>query len=168
MNDIRLLYITPDFPEALEDIGAFEATHGVHLNGYVDTIKGVISQTEALRQRLDAPPEWGGYLTFDSSSSDLVGCCGFRGAPDYVTLVEIAYGTFPPFEGRGYATAMARALVRIARDRGLQPIAHTLPENKASVHVLERLGFVNVGTVIADPEDGPVWRWELPSGHDGS
>lgn len=39
--------------------------------------------------------------------------------------------------------------------------AHTLPEANASTRVLTKCGFRHTEDVV-DPEDGPVWRWELP------
>lgn len=78
-------------------------------------------------------------------------------------MVEIAYGTVPSFEGRGYATEAAMALVRFARETADVTLirAHTLPETNASTSVLTKCGFRHTDDVI-DPEDGPVWRWELP------
>jgi RimJ/RimL family protein N-acetyltransferase len=66
----------------------------------------------------------------------------------------------PPYEGKGYATEAAAALVAYAFDQGVKLVrAHTMPEPNASTHVLRKNGFRFVGDVI-DPEDGPVWRWE--------
>jgi RimJ/RimL family protein N-acetyltransferase len=77
-------------------------------------------------------------------------------------MVEIAYGIVPSFERRGYATEAAMALVRFATDMGDVTLirAHTLPEENASTHVLAKCGFRHTEDVI-DPDDGPVWRWEL-------
>ena len=83
--------------------------------------------------------------------------------------MEVAYFTFPGEEGRGIASAMAAALVQVARAGGPEVAvvrAHTLPERNASCRVLEKAAFQHVGTVI-DPEDGPVWRWERPVEGDG-
>jgi RimJ/RimL family protein N-acetyltransferase len=57
---------------------------------------------------------------------------------------------------------MARLLIELAwREREVRIIrAHTLREENASVRILRRLGFSFIGT-IEDPEDGPVWRWDL-------
>ena len=59
--------------------------------------------------------------------------------------VEIAYMTFPAFEGRGHATATIAALVEIAAGAGARPIALTLPEENASNRALRRNGFVFAG-----------------------
>ena len=76
-------------------------------------------------------------------------------------VVEIAYGVAPDFEGRGYATEAARALVDIAFQSSevKRVIAHTLERTNASSRVLLKTGFQCAGQVI-DPEDGAVWKWE--------
>jgi len=67
----------------------------------------------------------------------------------------------PKFEGQGYATEAAAALVRFAFASGQVRLvrAHTLPVANASTRVLLKCGFHCLGTVV-DPDDGPVWRWE--------
>lgn len=76
--------------------------------------------------------------------------------------VEIAYFTFPASQARGVATAMAAALVGIARrhDPSISVAAQTLPERNASHRILEKLGFRHIDT-IEHPEDGVVWEWRL-------
>lgn len=91
------------------------------------------------------------------------GICGFKHAPDSCGLVEIAYFTFPALEGRGIASAMVAALLRIADGAATGVIAHTLPERNASCAVLTRNGFTLEGEVM-DPEDGAVWRWRRRQG----
>jgi ribosomal-protein-alanine N-acetyltransferase len=68
-----------------------------------------------------------------------------------VTLVDPGIGVMPdtPFVD----FALASGQVQLVR-------AHTLPEVNASTRVLLKCGFRHVGTVV-DPDDGPVWRWEL-------
>ena len=91
---------------------------------------------------------------------------GFKGPPDAEGVVEIAYGIVEGYQGRGYATEIARALMSYAAGSGRANTirAHTLPETNASTRVLEKCGFQCMGEVI-DPEDGSVWRWECrPSG----
>lgn len=105
-----------------------------------------------------APP-WVGYIARIDGVS--VGTCAFKNPPAD-GRVEIAYFTFPGYEGRGVATRMASALIDIARqaDPALTIIARTLPEQNASTRVLSKLGFVLAGAV-EDPEDGEVWEWVL-------
>ena len=77
-------------------------------------------------------------------------------------VVEVAYGVVPAFEDHGYATEAAAAAVEYAftDDRVRIVRAHTRPENNASTRVLEKCGFRRTEDVV-DPDDGPVWRWEL-------
>jgi ribosomal-protein-alanine N-acetyltransferase len=101
---------------------------------------------------------WCAYLASDLDR--VVGVCGFKGAPDREGRAEIAYMTFPAFEGRGYATAMAAALTAAAFRGGVRSVcAHTLAEENASNRLLRRVGYVFAGETI-DPDDGRVWRWE--------
>lgn len=81
--------------------------------------------------------------------------------PDADGLVEIAYGIDEAFQGHGYATEAAAALVDFAfADPRVRVVcAHTLCQAAASPRVLEKCGFTHVGEVV-DPEDGPVWRFE--------
>jgi [ribosomal protein S5]-alanine N-acetyltransferase len=102
-----------------------------------------------------------GYLVVEGESQQLAGTCSFKGPPAD-GAVEIAYYTFAGFEGRGIATAMARFLLdQASRMPGVtKVVAHTLPENNASTHILEKLGMTLTGV---GEEDGiAVWRWELP------
>jgi RimJ/RimL family protein N-acetyltransferase len=46
----------------------------------------------------------------------------------------------------------------LADERVKTVIAHTLPENNASTHILDKIGFTFAGE-IEHPEDGLIWRW---------
>jgi RimJ/RimL family protein N-acetyltransferase len=107
---------------------------------------------------------WHSYFAIESDANQLVGICSFKGNPNAAGEVEISYGTLPGFEGRGYATQMAAALVQIALQSPVvrRAIAHTLPEPNASTRVLQKARLIFSGEVI-DPEDGRVWRWEIPN-----
>ena len=116
--------------------------------------------TAGLYARRGFVPPWVGYLAV--SGETVAGTCAFT-APPAAGEVELAYFTFPRFEGRGLATAMASRLVTLARavDPGITLVAHTLPERNASTRILEKLGFALRGP-FAHPEDGEIWVWELP------
>jgi len=133
-------------------------------------VREVVIATRAWYAREPRPSPWLGYLAGDPEAGRFVGTCSFKTAPRE-GVVEIAYYTFPDFEGRGYATAMALALVRIAADEGIARVsAQTAPEQNASTRILEKLGFVRVGEAI-DDEIGRAWAWERPArrpGGDGS
>jgi len=127
-----------------------------------ESIAAVAHSTRQHQERVGSRPPRVGYLAQAMADSKLVGACGFKGNPDAAGSVEIAYFTFPAYEGRGYATEMARHLVQIAWRAGSvqRVLAHTLPETNASGRVLGKIGMTQSGEVL-DPEDGRVWRWEI-------
>jgi len=106
-----------------------------------------------------------GFVLLHVASGLVIGAGGFKGPPGEDGAVEIAYGVVPDFQGKGYATEAAQALVDYAfsSDRVRVARAHTLPEMNASTRVLTKCGFKHVGE-FTDPEDGLVWRWEKPKG----
>ncbi len=155
---LRLSPIDPPLLAAFRDSpAAMEAHLGATLGSAADSVGPMLEMTASLYEAKPRDPRWGGFLAVDEALGSVVGCCGYKDGPAADGSVEIAYGSFPPFEGKGYATAMAAELVARA---GVQPvIAHTLPERNASCRVLEKCGFTFAGKVL-DPEDGPVWRWQ--------
>jgi len=90
-----------------------------------------------------------------------VGLGSFKGPP-VDGIVEIAYAVAPKYQGKGYATAAARALAAHAFESGeVRTVrGHTLPDGAASQRVLIKSGFRKVGEVVV-PDDGLVWRFEL-------
>lgn len=145
------------------DPAAFADQHDIELAPHESTAVMIAAATAQMLAKGDAVRPWGGYLALGGPRRRVVGTGGFKGDPDATNSVEVAYFTFPGEEGRGVATAMAQALVRLAGEAHAEVLivcAHTLPERTASSRVLENAGFKQVSTVL-DPVDGPVWRWEL-------
>lgn len=104
-------------------------------------------------------PPWCGYI--GRSEGMPMGFGGFKGAPNDNGEVEISYLTFPQFEAQGVATAIAAAMIAIAKREKMAIVsAHTLAEENASTAVLRRNGFVRDGE-SHDPDEGVVWRWRL-------
>jgi RimJ/RimL family protein N-acetyltransferase len=114
-----------------------------------------------LHASTSADPWTHGFTMVHRDSGIVVGKCGFKGPPSSDGVVEIAYGVGPDYQGKGYATEAAQALVDFAVSSGAVRVvrAHTLPDWNASTRVLTKCGFQHIGEVI-DPEDGLVWRWE--------
>jgi [ribosomal protein S5]-alanine N-acetyltransferase len=128
------------------------------INGFPAIAKEVGKSYSALYSEIGFVRPWTGYLAVIDSLC--VGTCGFK-SPPVNGHVEIAYFTFPEYEGRGYATLMAQMLVEMARitDPNVTVIAQTQPHNGASTRILEKIGFKLTGS-IQHPEDGEVWEWE--------
>lgn len=154
----------------LEGAAAAESATGLRFADGTCGFMGAASPQYIARLRAAPSPEkpdplqWG-YLVVHAGEHMVVGTTGFRKPPDEAGLVEIAYGIAPAFQGRGIATEAARKTIALALASGRvsKVIAHTLAEPNASTRVLTKCGFTHIGTVN-DPEDGPVWRWELPAG----
>ena len=165
MQALRLIKIDDELMRVAAD-GAecFAARYATSLGECAPTVRDVISQTKSLYARAPRAEPWIGYLAVASGDA-VVGTCGFTGAPASDGAVEIAYFTLPPFERRGYGTAMVAALIEIAVKSGLvvRVIAHTLPEANASTRILQKAGMTCAGE-IEHPEDGRVWLWELRVG----
>jgi RimJ/RimL family protein N-acetyltransferase len=125
---------------------------------------GVCAATARFYDTVGWRSPWVGYLVV--SNEHVVGACSFKGPPA-AGKVEIAYFTFPEFEGRGLATAMAQELLLLAErtEPGVRVTAQTLPQQNASTRILEKLGFERAGKAI-DLEVGEVWEWELPKRDD--
>lgn len=122
--------------------------------GGVTMLREVMTQFEAIPR----PARWGPYWSVDVAADTVVGLVGFKDEPAD-DRVEIAYFTFPRFEGQGYATRAIGHLAALAWHDAATVVAHTLPAANASNTALARHGFVHVGEMI-DPDDGLVWRWE--------
>jgi ribosomal-protein-alanine N-acetyltransferase len=115
----------------------------------------------ALKDATGADPWKYGFAVVHSKSGLVIGNAGFTGPPDTDGVFEIAYGIVPDYQGHGYATETAGALVAWAAKNGRVSLAraHTLPARNASTRVLAKCGFRHVGE-LSHPTDGLIWRWE--------
>ena len=138
------------------DPESFAAALAPGFGGDEGPAREILAETIALLTRDPRPDPWGSYVV--QRAGRPIGVAAFKSAPDADGEVEIAYMTFPAYEGRGHATATIAALVEIAEAAGAFPFAHTLPEENGSNTALRRNNFVYAGDVD-DPEDGLVWRW---------
>ena len=135
-----------------------------------DVVTGWATFREALqvtRDALLADPDnasWGTRFFVTDHPSELVGWGGFKGPPTG-GRVEIGYEIAEARQGRGLATAAARAMVAEAfADPGVaEVVAHTLPEHNASNAVLEKLGFRHDGEEQEDEQT--VWRFTVLRPH---
>ena len=163
---LRLLPYAPgqlltliEHPERFASVSEYPAAAGLR----EFFVSGEVSAAFLASLRtLQHPDPWTlGFAVVHREERQVIGSAGFKGAPDADGVVEIAYGIVPTFEGHGYATEAALALVAHAFGSGLvqRVLAHTLPTKNASTRVLTKCGFQRIGDVV-DPDDGPVWRWE--------
>ena len=136
-----------------------EGTLAKNLENLPKIATQVMNSAAELYRKQGYQKPWTGYLAIEDGKC--VGTCAFK-TPPRNSEVEIAYFTFPEYEGRGVATRMVSQLIKIARDRisTLTMTAQTLPEDNASNKILKKLDFIYSGEVD-HPEDGRVWEWKL-------
>ncbi len=140
---------------------AFDNLYSHVADGYLEFPGALERALEHLKSGTTSP-EWGTHLFISVEDQTLVGIGGYHNAPDADGVVEFGYGIAPSYRGRGFATEVARALIEHAfADPGVtMVIAHTLARSSASTRVLIKSGLLPV-TEIVDPEEGPIWRWEI-------
>lgn len=161
MVSIRLIPINPIQPGVANQGGVTLVDGAPNAEGVLDTVRGIVEAQQSLYARTGAASPWIGYLAVHRATGEIVGSCSFVGPPSNGS-VEIAYFTFPPFEGKGFASAMAVELVSISRasESSTKVHAFTLPDENPSTRILRRLGFERAGTA-RDDDAGDVWRWQL-------
>jgi RimJ/RimL family protein N-acetyltransferase len=147
-----------DQPERFEQVLGLPAADGLH--GFFVSDDVSPNWLAALRNSSSPDPWRHGFFVVHQEDGLVVGSGGFKGPPDSAGIVEVAYDIVPSFQGRGYATEAAAAVVAFALASGQVRLlrSHTRPEANASTRVLLKCGFRHVGAVV-DPDDGPVWRW---------
>jgi [ribosomal protein S5]-alanine N-acetyltransferase len=156
MTGMRLLPATLEHLLALQtDPTAFGRLIGSPVpEGWPEFPEAIGFTLDRLREHPDEGDWW---MHFFVSADVLVGSGGFVGPPQD-GVVEIGYELAPAFRGTGLGTAAARK----ARATGAATlvIANTLAHENPSTGVLRRLEFQWVRELV-DPEQGPIWRWEL-------
>ena len=160
------LIIVPHLPRhlraLLRSVNDFENTAGLRVaDGIRDQLLSASAEFFASLETAKQPDPWRfGFAVIHKMDNVLMGMGGFPAPPDINGVAEIAYGIAPAYQGKGYATEVANALIDYAlREQSVRIIrAHTLPERNASTRVMEKCGFHRAGE-SAD-EGNVVWRWE--------
>lgn len=99
---------------------------------------------------------FGLYLVEQRQTRRPVGICGLLRRDSHPD-VELGFAFIPAGRGHGYATEASRAVLEHGRDRLRlgRVVALTAPENRDSMHVLEKLGFRYAGQMAAAPPRPP-------------
>ena len=117
---------------------------------------------EQISQRTENPdaPEWGGTV-FHHADRTAIGQLGTFGMPDEGGAVTMGYGFNPAYWNKGYATEAVGVFVNwlLQQPSVVLVKADTAVTNPASARVLEKCGFLQIGTGHSD-EDGDLLLWE--------
>jgi len=104
---------------------------------------------------------WPRYVSFvpPGGRRTLIGTLGAFSRATAAAECEIGYSILPLYEGRGFATEAARALIDYLRrdERVTSVIAHTFPSIPGSIRVMEKCGMVFDG----DGEEAGTIRYRL-------
>jgi len=155
--DVRLAYLGDEVYALLQagDLAAASLRAGVELPRQFVTTESWL--WPVFRAKLAADPLAEPLLVraiVDRQTGVVVGHAGFHASPDARGMVEIGYTVLENHRRQGYATATVAVLLREAASRGARVVrASVSPQNEASLAVVRRLDFVQVGQQI-DEEDG--------------
>ena len=156
-RDVRLAFLGDEVYALLQggDLGPASLRAGVELPQQFITTESWL--WPVFRAKIVADPSAEPLLVraiVDLQTGVVVGHAGFHAPPDAVGMVEIGYTVLEAHRRQGYATATVAVLLREAASRGARVVrASVSPQNEASLAVVRRLGFVQVGQHI-DEEDG--------------
>lgn len=109
---------------------------------------------ECMAQALDRGPDQAGWWCWYFVLREgvighrvLIGDGGFKGPPDTDGMLEIGYSVLRSQRNQGYATEAVTALVEWASEHPevRRIIAETKRTNAASMRVLEKIGFIQMG-----------------------
>lgn len=107
----------------------------------------------------------GPYRVSLAKGGEAIGICGLF-KRENIDAPDIGYGFLPAFCGYGYALEAARAVRDHAFDKmKLRRLAAIVsPDNARSIHLLEKLGMTEAGTVRMPNEDEDIlmFRIEFP------
>ena len=143
-----------------------------------------LADLDAYRQHIqsrllpyDSRPEgYGGWVILEKASGDFLGGCSLKPALDSRSAVEmgfgaeeieVGYGLRRRSWGKGYATELVQALVRMAFTKFGAPcvVASVSIDNVASVRVLEKAGLRRIGEAVYLPgEDGASVKYVVTKG----
>lgn len=102
-----------------------------------------------------------GYLFIEAKSNRLIGNGGLIEGKQKNGHVEIGYEIAPAFQGHGFATEAAKAMIDIAFENGAKIVlAHTEAVANPSNSVLKKLGM-KFTKELPDDELGKIWQWML-------
>lgn len=103
-----------------------------------------------------------GHYLVQNLAGQSMGAVGFL-KKSYLQYEDFGFAFLPEFCGQGLAGEASRFLLNYAGARlGLKVLdAITVPDNQASRGLLEKLGFIDIGTVCVpdDPEQLCLYRW---------
>jgi RimJ/RimL family protein N-acetyltransferase len=105
---------------------------------------------------------WWLYLFVHPVLKTLVGCGGFKGAPDADGVVEVGCEIAPQYRREGFAAEGLRGLISYAFTRpGVGAVdAYSMPKTGPQAQLAKKVGMKRNGEAT-DPIAGRVWHWRI-------
>lgn len=153
---------TPVLQSILSNANEWLAQNDLHFTDSGTALSDLADQSLSFMTSMGGDPKYFAYLAFNRETREIVGVGGFKGAPNELREIEMLIYVFPSFEGRGFGSAIASALLHTAREwSNVQYLtAHTPAQESAATKILEKIGLQRIGE-IEDPDDGLLWRWTM-------
>jgi RimJ/RimL family protein N-acetyltransferase len=152
---------------SLADYADFEAGREPKWDGFANTYKHLVEGPSPLRHRIPRvkkDPEFAEIgLVLAIADGEIVGSAGFHDYPDENGIIEIGFGIVPEKQRQGYGLELLHGMWHeIAKRADVKVLRYTVsPDNEASMHIIKKLGFEQVGEQI-DEEDGLELIFEMP------
>ena len=154
---------------SLLEYESFESGFEPKWQGFTNPYKHLIEGPSPLRfriPRVKADPtfaEIGLILAVEKNSKEIIGSAGFHDFPNDVGMIEIGFGVVPEKQNQGFGKELLHGMWRmICKLPEVKILRYTVsPTNAPSVHIIKKLGFLEVGEQI-DDEDGVELIFELP------
>lgn len=114
---------------------------------------------DTIRRLQSALADTGIALLAIRQDAAFMGYCGLTQGRATLDEPELAYELLRGYQGHGYATEAARAVVDAAAATGRRRLWATVrPWNEASLHVLDKIGFAPTSRVTRDDFGESLWR----------
>jgi ribosomal-protein-alanine N-acetyltransferase len=151
----------------LADYKNFEAGIEPSWVGFTNPYKHLVNGPSPLRHRIPRVKNDPGFaeigLVLAIANGEIVGSAGFHDYPDENGMIEIGFGIVPEKQRQGFGLELLHGMWReISKRDDVKVLRYTVsPENEASMHIIKKLGFEQVGEQI-DEEDGLELIFEIP------
>ncbi|CAM4146099.1 acetyltransferase [Bacillus manliponensis] len=104
------------------------------------------------------------YAVKEKKSNIIIGAAGFN-ITNTAETVELIYHFSKKYWGKGFATEAAQACIEIAKHHGMVRIIHasTDPQNKDSLKILEKVGFIYTGMKWFEDtkQEEPFYKYKI-------
>ena len=152
---------------SLSDYEDFEAGNEPKWQGFSNPYKHLIEGPSPLVHRIPRVKKDPAFaeigLVLAIANGEIIGSAGFHDFPDKNGMIEIGFGIVPERQRQGFGIELLHGMWRAIFERfDVKILRYTVsPENVASMHIINKLGFNLVGEQM-DEDDGLELIYELP------